>query len=138
MEFGYGVNYVHALVATIATFFIGGLWHGPVFGKTWMKLMNFTPKSVKEMKLTPMQAMVTGFFSMAVLAIVIAHLVAWLGLSGLADGLVLAFVLWLGLELPIVLGGYIWEGKSFELFLFNAVYRLVELSILTCIIAAWA
>jgi len=32
------INWLAVVAAAASTFVIGGLWYGPVFGKTWMRL----------------------------------------------------------------------------------------------------
>jgi len=54
------INYLAVLVAAIASMALGFLWYGPLFGNQWKKLMGFTDKSMKAMKMTPMQAMIGG------------------------------------------------------------------------------
>ena len=50
------ISYLAVLVAAAAAMAIGFLWYGPLFGNQWKKLMNFTDKGMKEMKMTPVQA----------------------------------------------------------------------------------
>lgn len=42
------INYVAVFVAAFSAFFIGWIWYGPLFGKLWMKLNDFTPEKIKE------------------------------------------------------------------------------------------
>jgi hypothetical protein len=30
------IHWLSVLVAALSSFFLGGLWYGPLFGKTWM------------------------------------------------------------------------------------------------------
>ena len=36
------INLAAVLAAALAAFVLGFLWHGPLFGKLWMRLMGFT------------------------------------------------------------------------------------------------
>jgi Protein of unknown function (DUF1761) len=36
------------LLATVLSFVLGGLWYGPVFGKTWMRLVGVTEAALRE------------------------------------------------------------------------------------------
>jgi hypothetical protein len=36
------------LLATVLSFVLGGLWYGPVFGKTWMRLVGVTEATLRE------------------------------------------------------------------------------------------
>lgn len=43
------LNFVAILVITLLSFFGGAFWHGPLFGKIWMKIhWGDTPPSKKE------------------------------------------------------------------------------------------
>ncbi len=123
-------------LAALASFAVGALWYGPVFGKTWMKLMNFTPESMKAMKMTPARAMAIGFASQVVFAFVLAVFVGGLALD-VPSALTLAFWIWLGFYATTTLGGYLWEGKSFKLVAFNMAYQLVGLLVTAAVLGAF-
>lgn len=36
------VSLLATLLATVLSFVLGGLWYGPLFGKTWMRLVGMT------------------------------------------------------------------------------------------------
>jgi hypothetical protein len=42
------VSLLATLVATVASFVLGGLWYGPLFGKAWMAENGFTAESLKQ------------------------------------------------------------------------------------------
>jgi hypothetical protein len=133
------VNYVAVLVAAIASMVIGMLWYGPVFGKQWMKLVEFTPQSKKRMGLgSASKSMTLGFIAALVTAYVLAHFVAYVGAATAGAGVQLALWLWLGIAAPLQLGAYLWEGKSFKLFVLNAAHTLVSLGVMAAILAVWA
>ena len=44
------VNYLSVLIAAIASFVLGWIWHGPIFGKAWMKETKFSESDKKKMK----------------------------------------------------------------------------------------
>lgn len=135
------VNYIAVLGATVATMILGALWYGPVFGKPWMRMMGFTPESMKSMKLSPGAAM--GI--MAVLSLlmnyVLAHGIvfgnAYVGTSGIEGGMTGAFWYWLGFCVPLTAGVFLWESKSWKLWAFNALYYLVALLVAGAILGAW-
>lgn len=131
------VNYWSVLVAAIASFAVGWLWHGPLFGKMWMKEMGFTPKSMKKMKLSPGTAMFWGFIATLVTAYVLALIVGYTMVATFGAGAQLAFWLWLGFIAPVQFGKFLWEGKSFKLFAINAAYYLASLIVISGILAIW-
>jgi hypothetical protein len=118
---------VPILAVAIVSFAVGALWYGPVFGKTWMRLMNLTPESMKTMPVTPAKAMALGFASQLVFAFVLANNLSYSGATDFGPALVYAAFVWLGYYATTTLGGYLWEGKSLKLVAFNAAYQLVGL-----------
>lgn len=131
------LNYVAILVAAMAAFAVGALWHGPLFGKMWMHLIGFKLQDMKKMKVSPKKSMTLGFISLLVVAFVMANLVQLVGATTLTGALVLTAFLWLGISAPLLLGGYLWENKSFALFCFSATYRFIELLIIVAIVTMW-
>src|SRR6185503_15699176 len=96
------INIWAVLVAAAANFVIGFLFHGPLFGKTWMRLANVTPTGNEKFKdMTPQ--MIKNFIMNIICAYVLAimHLFAVTsslssGGSPVLCGITVAFFLWLG------------------------------------------
>jgi Protein of unknown function (DUF1761) len=122
-------------LAALASFAVGALWYGPVFGKQWMKMMNFTPESMKAMSMTPARAMTLGFISQLVFAFVLSRFVDAVAMNAWG-AMVLAFWIWLGFYATTTLGGYLWEGKSCKLVAFNMAYQLVGLLVTAAVLGA--
>lgn len=131
------INYLAVLVAAIVNMVVGSLWYGPVFGKTWMGLMGFTPESMKNMKLSAMQAMALGFVTSLIMAYVLAHFVFMSGAIDAGGALTLAFWIWLGFMLTTAASSFLWEGKPFKLFVLNAAEQFVALLLMTLVITLW-
>ncbi len=142
------INYIAVLVAAVAYFVVGFLFHGPFFGKVWMKLANITPTGNE--KFSDMYGqMFWNLVSNIVTAYVIAY-VFWFSItsqlylsdvatssSGPWNGMVCAFWLWLGF---IVTGSsmeVIWMGRSVKLWLFEITSTLVGFLVMGAIIGAW-
>ncbi len=135
------INYWAVLVAGLASFALGGLWYGPLFGKQWIAMMGYTPESMKAMKMTPGKAMtimaLLALLMMYVLAHAIIFGVAYTGIGGAVGGMMGAFYYWLGFIVPLTAGPYLWEDKSWKLWAFNAAYYLIALLIGGAILGAW-
>ncbi|HLF54444.1 MAG TPA: DUF1761 domain-containing protein [Candidatus Nanoarchaeia archaeon] len=131
------VNYWAVLCAAISGFVIGWIWYGPLFGRQWAKLMKFTSKGLKKMKMTPAKAMTFGFVSVLVTAYVLAHFVNLLNLTNWGGAAQFAFWAWLGLVAPVQFGAFLWEGKPLKLFLLNTAHNLVVLIVMSGILAIW-
>ncbi len=135
------LNYTSIFVAALAAFFIGFLWHGPVFGKAWIKLMKITPsemvKGRKEMAKKMPLYMLGAFIQQVITAGVIAVFCPLIGVPDAGRAILLAFLLWLGLISTTLLNGVLWEKRTVPLYLFNIVYQFVSLTVITLIVGLW-
>lgn len=89
------ISYVAVIVSALANFIIGFLFHGPLFGKTWMRLANITPTGNE--KLADMiPQMVKNFLVNVIFAYVLAVVYLFaktsplMGGSGVWNGIVCA------------------------------------------------
>jgi len=137
------VNYLAVLVAAVAYFIIGFLFHGPLFGKTWMKLANVTPTGNE--KFSDMYGqMFWNFVSNLVCAYVLAamYLLAstsslMASSSGISGGLITGFWVWLGFVVTSSSMEVIWMKRSYKLWMFEMFASLVSILVMGAIIAAW-
>jgi hypothetical protein len=142
------VNFVAVLVAALANFVIGFLFHGPLFGKTWMKLAKITPTG-NEKFADMIPQMVKNYLANVVCAFVLAGIYHQIVLQNVSSslsgavgydvwgGMITAFWLWLGF---IVTGSsmeVIWMKRSTKLWLFEIVSSLVAMLAMGAIIAVW-
>ena len=128
------LNYFAILVSALSTFFIGGLWYSPVaFGKAWMKENGFTEESLKGGN------MLKVFGVSFLLAIISAvNLAMFMGPENKpAMGALWGFLAGAGWVATFVGTHYLFERKSFTLFLINAGYSIVALTLMGAILAAW-
>lgn len=127
-------------VAAVVNIIVGALWYGPVFGRQWRGMMNLTDEKMKSMPLTAGRAMVGGLVTALVLAYVLANeAIAWaptiLSTSQVSFALSLAFWVWLGYFVTNTFGGYLWEGRSLKLTLFNCAQQFVSLFAMALVLA---
>lgn len=135
------LNYPAIVVAALAAFFIGFMWHGPVFGKQWMKLMAITPeemeKGQKEMQGNMWKYLLAAFIQQLIIATVTSIFATALGVHDPIAAIVLAVWLWLGYIAAVLLNGVLWEKRSVPLYLFNITYHLVSVIVITLIVGLW-
>lgn len=128
------LNYWALLAAALSTFLIGGLWYSPaVFGKAWMRENGFTEESLKGGNMMKI-------FGLAFLLGLIAavNLAMFMGPEDKPEmGALWGFLAGFGWVATFVGTHYLFERKSFTLFLINAGYSIVALTIMGVIIAAW-
>lgn len=127
------INYLAVFVAALLGFIIGGLWYGPLFGKQWMKEMNFTEESLKKSNMARI------FGLSFVLSLVISfNLAAFLGekadlMWGLTAG-ALAGIGWVAASIGIT---YLFGRKSLRLFLIDAGYQAVTYTLMGGLLGIW-
>ena len=128
------LNYWAILAAALSTFLIGGLWYSPaVFGKAWMKENGFTEESLKGGNMAKIFGL--AFFLGLISAI---NLAMFLGpQADMAFGAGAGFAAGFGWVATFVGTHYLFERKSFKLFLINAGYSVVAMTVMGIIIGAW-
>ncbi|HTF21322.1 MAG TPA: DUF1761 domain-containing protein [Chryseolinea sp.] len=122
------------LVAALSTFLIGGLWYSPaLFGKAWMRENGFTEESLKGGNMAKI-------FGLAFLLGIVAavNLAMFMGPENdPAMGAMWGFLAGFGWVATFVGTHYLFERRSFKLFLINAGYSVVALTLMGVILAAW-
>ena len=134
------INYWAVLVAAAANFIIGFMFHGPLFGKMWMKLANVTPTGNEKFK-DMIPQMVWNFLANVLFAYVLAVVYAFSVLSltmaaGVCSGMAAGFLLWLVVVAASSME-VIWMKRSFKLWVFELVSSLVAILAMGAIIGAW-
>jgi hypothetical protein len=128
------LNYLAIIVASLSTFLIGGLWYSPaVFGNSWMKENGFTEEEMKNANMLKMYG-----FAFVLSLISSINLAMFLGPeSNPAMGAVWGFAAGFGWVATFVGMHYLFERRSFKLFLINAGYSVVAMTVMGVILAAW-
>ena len=115
------------LLATVLSFVLGGLWYGPVFGKTWMRLVGVTEATLRE-NFNPAKTSGTTFV-LAFLASYVFGLFlgpnpgrAFAISAGAAAG-----VCWVATALAT---NYLFEGRRLSLILINGGYHAVRFTLI--------
>ena len=131
---GFGnINWLSVVVATISSFLIGGIWYGPLFGKSWMSAFGFTLAYLEKRNMPKV-------FGLSLILAFIAALNLELFIGSEADLLfgaiagLLAGLGWVATMLGIL---YLFEQRSFKAFSINAGYCIVTLTIMGTILGFW-
>ena len=139
------INFIAVIAAVVVSFLFGWLWYGPLFGKTWAKLMKMRMDHKPDPKVM-MRGMGLTLLGTFLMAYVLAHAIevwrpsVWgVGADGPSYlyGFFSGFFTWIGYFIPMLLGTVAWEGKSWSLFGLNAAYHLLNLQIIAMILAYW-
>jgi hypothetical protein len=127
------LNYLAIVLAALSTFILGGLWYSPaVFGKAWMKENGFTEEDLKKGNMAKIfgLAFVLGLISAINLAMFIGPE------KDIILGAAYGFAAGFGWVATFVGTHYLFERKSLKLFLINAGYSVVALTVMGVIIVA--
>jgi hypothetical protein len=137
------IHYLAIVAAAVASFVIGGLWYGPLFGKAWKKAQGI-PEGARPTGMG--KALALNFVGIVLMAYVMAHSVAvWHASAwGLGPdkppyvyGFFGGFFNWLGFIVPMLLNSVAFEGKSWTVFGINAAYQFVSLQAIGMILSYW-
>lgn len=130
----FSVNWLAVIAAAISSFVVGAFWYSPaVTGKVWMKENKFTMEDMKggnpvlmyglTFVLSFIIAVNLAFFFGGEVDLVMG--MAYGGLAGLG---------WASMALGTI---YIFERKSFRLWLIHAGYITIQFVIMGAILGAW-
>lgn len=128
-------HWLGVILAIVASYAIGFLWHGPLFGKLWLKLSGLQGMSKKE----GMEAMLPGSLASIAMAFVQAAVIGRMlqtSTGNASNALVIATMLWIPFTALVMLNSYVWTHKKIELFFLDAGYTLVSLWAITLVVYA--
>ncbi|MEM7360831.1 MAG: DUF1761 domain-containing protein [Pseudomonadota bacterium] len=127
------INWLAVVGAALSSFFVGGLWYGPLFGRAWMTEFGFSEADLEKRNLP---LVFGGSLLLALIASI--NLALFLGPEAdLAFGISAGFFAgfgWVGMFLGIL---YLFEFRSLKAFLINAGYCTVALTIMGAILGAF-
>jgi hypothetical protein len=132
------VNYLAVLVAAIAVFVLGWLWYSPLlFYKPWMRARGMDPAVAMAGAKMPGGKLVIELVRCIVLAYIIAHLVAALGVNSWLGAVHLGFFLWIGFPVILLVGSILWENTPVKVAAIHAGDWLVKLLVIPIIVSMW-
>jgi len=120
------INWLSVLLAALSSFFVGGIWYGPLFGKLWMKAHGFTEEELK--KRGALKTFGISFLAACIAAIILDMFIG--REANMVFGAAAGFFTgtgWVATFLGIL---YLFEMKSLRLYLINAGFCIVSLTIM--------
>jgi hypothetical protein len=131
------INYWAVIGGAIFLFVMGMIWYGPLFGKTWGRLMGAEHISKEEM--AKLQKEMMPMYAVQVLLGLVTSYVMYtfVHMSGL--GVAMGFWIWLGFAMPMAAGA-MWDSKKGDKmtkFLIIAGYQLITLLVLAWAYTRW-
>jgi len=139
------MNIIAIVVAAVAAFIIGFLFHGPLFGKLWMRLADVHPTGNEkfsdmwgQMLLNLLANIVTaGVISLLFWILFSSPLMGPSAVSDALRGAIWGAWVWLGFVVTSSSMEVIWMKGSVKLWLFECLASLVSFAAMGTIIAGW-
>jgi hypothetical protein len=132
------VNYLAVFVAAIVVFVLGWLWYSPLlFYKPWMRAKGIDPAVAMAGAKMPAGKLVIELLRCLVLAYVIAHFVALIGITSWMIAAHFGLLLWIGFPVIILTGSVLWENVPVKVAVIHAGDWLVKLLVIPIILSVW-
>jgi hypothetical protein len=132
------VNYLAVFVAAIAVFVLGWLWYSPLlFFKPWMRARGLDPAVAMAGAKMPGGKLVIELVRCIVLAYVVAHFVAALGVNNWLAAIHLGIFLRIGFPVILLIGSILWENVPVKVAAIHAGDWLVKLLVIPIIVSVW-
>lgn len=121
------ISWAGVALAVVAAMAIGSIWYGPLFGKKWMKLVNFKKGSA-----SPAGPMLIMLALAIIQAFVLAHFIIYvgyfyIGYSELVIGLLTGAWAFVGFVVPVLVSNTVFAKGSVELLKINLGNQLITL-----------
>lgn len=128
------VNFIAVFIGALAVYLLGWFWYSSkAFGQEWIRGLGYRSEELS----MQWYHFVGGFLTAFVTAWVFAGLIDFFDILDVLDGMQLGFWIWLGFIATTCFGGYLWERKTFNVYLINVGYHLVSLLFLGAFLTYW-
>lgn len=132
------INWLAVAVATLASFALGALWYSPLlFSKIWQREVGMTDEDIKGANMAKIFGtclILTGLMACGMAMMIQGHgkgQIDWLG--GLWHGVFIG-LFFVSTTIGI---NYLYQRKSFLLWLIDAGYQVAFLTMMGAILGAW-
>ena len=129
-------NYLANIVAAIACFLFEAVWYS-VFLDTWIHGIGRTRQWLESSGMNPYLQFATALVMAALMATAISCVTQLTGKQTALRGIKVAALLWAGFELTALSTEYIFEVRPISLFLVNAGFWLIGMTLMGAIVGAW-
>lgn len=122
------------VISAAAQCFLGALWYGVIFKKSWKKLVGLAGDQKPKNQVLGVVASFIGCF---LLSFLLAHILGLAGSATAMDGAAIGIVCWFGFMAPPLLVQHVFENRPANLLAINAAYWLVAMALGGAILAAF-
>ena len=145
MEPTIAVNHLALAACVVLGMFVGFLWFGPLFGKSWAKHMGMEDMPQPDGGQMAKSMLLFALGNLLIAFVLVHSLEVWrpsvwgvgtdqpsyiYALNG-------ALFTWIGFFIPLQIGRVAWEKRGWGLVAINASFDLVRLLIFAFILAYW-
>ncbi len=133
---------VMAIIGAIVSFFLGFVWHGPVFGKQWAIASgmgwpeNGKPTPPKGMS----YMMLIQFIANFMIAFVLYYFLSGFLMAPMGLVIIFGLLIWVGFILPTQIMGIMWNGRpvrdQLKMFGIAVGYQVINMVILALLFVA--
>lgn len=128
------INYWAVLVAALATFAIGSIWYSPVlFAKAWMKELGLTVENMGKPNM--LKTFGGSFLLMLVMSFNLAAFYG--GKLDWQEGMIYGALTGIGWVAAAIGINFLFEQRSFKIWLINAGYMAISFTVMGAILGAW-
>jgi hypothetical protein len=127
------LNWLAILGATVAGFALGGLWYGPLFGKSWMAALG---KTADQLQPSP-TPFIVSFITALITAVVLAMFLSALGVVRVLDGAIVGLVIGIGFIATAMASDSAFCGWGVKLLLIQSGYRIAYSVLMGIILTFW-
>jgi hypothetical protein len=113
-------NLLAIFIAALCGFLVGGLWYGPLFGKTWMAENGFTEEELRKDNMVKIYGLTFAFSVLS--AVFLGHLLAATGVTKPFVVMMISVGTALGFIVPAIGTNYLFSRQSGKLFAIDAGY----------------
>ena len=132
------INYLAAFVGALINIAIALVWYNPkVFGTIWMKAAGTENMDMAQEKKAMPKKMFLVLISSFIMAYVLALLVGVFNATTFAEGVMVAFWVWLGFSMTNEFGRTLWENAPLSLLVVNGAYMIVSYALIGGMLAVW-
>lgn len=135
------MDYLSILVATVAAFAVGALWYGPLFGRRWRLLMNFSEGHMGASEgaatgpgMPLASAMVGGFIATFFLVWALNFLLEAFSITTISGALAISLLVSIGFIATTMANSVFYERRSWGLYLINLGHYIVALIVASLVL----
>ncbi len=130
-------NYVAVVVAAVAAMVVGAVWYSPLlFGRAYMELRGMNPDAMADMRPAAGE-LLAEFVRYLIIAFVLAHFIAPLGVGDWKGAVQLGLWVWVGFQAMLLMGAVLHEKMPWMLYAIHAGDALAKTLLMTVILGVW-